>query len=172
MCGMHRSGTSAMSRLAAAYAGWSLMDDPQWAIDHGPSTYKSAPEVREAVAVADIVKCPRMSAVLPDVLKDFAPARAVFMLRDPRDVWRSIQEKVALGRPTRMLTFAEVEPDGGPEALRDAYSHYVDVASQVDLPVRVVPYDVFFVARVECAAFVSREAGAQSRWSCHELMDT
>lgn len=161
VCGMHRSGTSAMARLAAAAASWTLLDDPAWAIKEDPLSYRQNRSRRTELVTADIVKCPRMSPLLPAVLGDFPYARAVFMLRDPRDIWRSIQEKVRLGRPTRMLRFAGIPRQDVPEALRDAYLTYVAAIARPRDAVRVLPYDVFFVARPQSARLIAAEAGGE-----------
>jgi hypothetical protein len=56
----------------------------------------------------DLVKCPRMTEVLPSALAACGDARAVVLVRDPRDVLCSIQEKVRAGMPTRMLEFSRL----------------------------------------------------------------
>lgn len=151
-----------MAKLVAAVSGWRLLDDPEWAIDEGALSYRTTRARRDEVGETEIVKCPRMTPVLPEILTDFPEASVVFMLRDPRDIWRSIQEKIRLGRPTRMLRFEGIAERDTPIALRDAYVEYTSAVMASKYEVTILPYDVFFSHRIELAHWVAGQVGAAS----------
>lgn len=92
--GLHRSGTSATSVLLAAMTNLSLLDDPQWAIFHPQMAraYRYVKEYRFELDQFSIVKCPRLGECLDFVTRDFPGTEIVYMVRDPRDIYCSINE--------------------------------------------------------------------------------
>lgn len=80
--------------MLAHCLGWSLLDDPEWAI-YSPDqalAYRRVARFHTELNDADIVKCPRMGEVLSTVKLDFPEILVVFLFRDPRDVFASIMD--------------------------------------------------------------------------------
>lgn len=165
MCGMHRSGTSAVAHLLAAACGCSFLEDPGWAM-----TGRLIDVAGHAAELADwdLVKCPRMTEVLPAALAACPQARAVVLVRDPRDVLCSILEKVRSGMPTRMLEFSRLGVRaGGAEGFAEAYRIYADTLLEaLDGPqgerVRVLAYERFCDDKAAAVA----ELAAWVGWRC------
>src|SRR5215211_1901539 len=127
VCGLHRSGTSAMARMLAAGAGWTLLDDPEWAIEESATQFLEDDATFRELAGVDIAKIPRMVEALPQFLATFRDARVVIMLRDPRDTWCSIREKFATGRRTRMHEYSRLGiSERGALGCRRAYDVYME----------------------------------------------
>lgn len=143
---MHRSGTSAVARMLAGASGCSFLEDPDWAM-----TGRLIDVAGQAGELArwELVKCPRMTEVLPAALAVRPEARAAVLVRDPRDIFCSIQEKVRAGMPTRMLEFSRLGVEaGGAEGFAVAYRVYAEtVLGLLGGPererVRVVVYEQF-----------------------------
>jgi hypothetical protein len=143
---MHRSGTSAVARLLAHSCERTLLEDPFWAM-----TGRLVDVARWADELArwDLVKCPRMTEVLPRALAVCPQARAAVLVRDPRDVFCSILEKANAGMPTRMLEFSRLGVrDGGADGFSEAYGIYArtildTLAGEDGDRVRVVVYERF-----------------------------
>jgi len=165
VCGLHRSGTSAMAHLLAAGAGWTLLDDPEWAIEESPAHFLEDPATFDELAAVDIAKIPRMTEALPQFLDTFEDAQVVVMLRDPRDTWCSIREKFATGRKTRMHEYSRLGiTERGPLGCRLAYDVYMEraeatVAAHPDR-LLFVPYEHFYEDRIATAARVAQWLGA------------
>jgi hypothetical protein len=122
ICGMHRSGTSAVAHMLSASCGRTMLEDPDWAMT-GRLIDVQAPA--EELARYDILKCPRMTEVLPEALDAYPKAHAAVMVRDPRDVLCSILEKVKAGMPTRMLEFERLGvAETGAAGFARAYAIY------------------------------------------------
>lgn len=146
VCGMHRSGTSAAAHLLAASCGRSMLEDPDWAM-----TGRLIDVRAQAAELAsyDMLKCPRMTEVLPEALSAYPDARAVVMVRDPRDVASSILEKVRAGMPTRMFEFSRLGvAETGVAGFARAYGIYArTIAAARDTAgpgrVRLVGYERF-----------------------------
>jgi hypothetical protein len=160
VCGLHRSGTSAMAHLLSAGADWTLLDDPEWAIEEGAARFVDDRACFEELASHDLAKIPRMTEALPCFLETFAGARVVLMLRDPRDTWCSIREKFATGRRTRMHEYSRLGiHERGALGLRLAFDVYMEraCAAAAAHPDRIlfVPYEHFFADRVGMAARVA-----------------
>jgi hypothetical protein len=162
---MHRSGTSAVARLLADSCGCTFLEDPDWAMSSGLIEVTSC---IDELARWELVKCPRMTEVLPAALSACRDARAAVLVRDPRDVLCSIQEKVRAGMPTRMLEFSRlgVRSDGV-AAFTDAYRIYAaTVMTTLDGPmterVRVVVYEAF----CEDKLAVVSDLAAWIGWPC------
>jgi Sulfotransferase family len=152
IAGLNRSGTSALSHLLARRSASTLLDDPEWAITggSGPRTYQQNADARRDLAGHRIVKCPRMCEVIDDLLSDFADVRVVLTLRDPRDVWASVTEKVILGRPTRMLSnerFGKfITPlDGFILQAQHYYRNMLHAAQSQPERVLIVSYETFTI---------------------------
>ena len=165
VCGLHRSGTSAMAHLLAAGCGWTLLDDPEWAIEQGAASFLDDPRSFDELARADIAKIPRMTEALPQFLDTFPGARVVVMLRDPRDTWSSIREKFSTGRRPRMHEYSRLGiSERGALGCRMAYDVYMQRAeATADAhPDRLlfVPYEHFYEDRVATAAQVAAWLGA------------
>jgi hypothetical protein len=160
VCGLHRSGTSAMAHHLAAGAGWDLLDDPEWAIEEGAASFLQNDASYAELARADIAKIPRMTEALPAFLEAFRGARVVVMVRDPRDTWCSIREKFATGRKTRMHEYSRIGVhERGALGCRMAFDVYMERAqAAADAePDRVlfVPYEYFYEDRVTVAGQVA-----------------
>ncbi|MGP8303642.1 sulfotransferase family protein [Streptomyces inhibens] len=122
ICGIHRSGTSAVAHMLSESCRRTLLEDPDWAMT-GRLVDVTAPA--EELARWDILKCPRMTEVLPAALDAYPQARAAVMVRDPRDVLCSILEKVNAGMPTRMLEFSRLGvSETGAAGFAQAYVTY------------------------------------------------
>jgi len=147
VCGMHRSGTSAVAHMLARSCGRTLLEDPDWAMTG--RLIDVAPQSAELTRY-DMVKCPRMTEVLPQVLAAHTRARAAVLVRDPRDVLSSILEKVHAGMPTRMLEFTRLGvPEQDVGGFARAYSIYartvLDTVHGASAPrVRIVVYEKFW----------------------------
>ncbi|KJK55299.1 sulfotransferase family protein [Saccharothrix sp. ST-888] len=150
ICGMHRSGTSAVAHMLSESCRRTLLEDPDWAMT-GRLIDVSAPA--EEIARFDIVKCPRMTEVLPDALDAYPQARAAVMVRDPRDVLCSILEKVNAGMPTRMLEFTRLGvAETGAAGFATAYATYARTILTASATagagrVHLVPYEEFCADR-------------------------
>jgi hypothetical protein len=149
ICGMHRSGTSAVAHLLTASCRRTLLEDPDWAMT-GRLIDVTAPA--EQIARWDVVKCPRMTEVLPSALAAYPQARAVVMVRDPRDVLCSILEKVNAGMPTRMLEFSRLGiAETGAAGFALAYATYARTILTASVAgaerLRLTRYDEFCVDR-------------------------
>lgn len=147
--GMHRSGTSALAHMLARGTKKSLLDDPEWAIVQGCTSYRDNQLIKNTLVDAEIVKCPRMNERLADIARDLEPRHIIVLVRDPRDVWASIMEKVATGRPTRMLNYNRLGvEERGVSGFSAAYQFYINTTLQVlrspAIPLRIVWYDVFW----------------------------
>jgi hypothetical protein len=146
VCGLHRSGTSAVARLLADSCERSFLEDPDWAMT---GHLIDVPRHVDELARWELVKCPRMTEVLPAALSACAEARAAVLVRDPRDVLCSILEKVRAGMPTRMLEFSRLGVHaGGPVGFAQAYRVYADTVLGVlngadGVRVRLVVYERF-----------------------------
>lgn len=165
VCGLHRSGTSAMAHLLAAGAGWTLLDDPEWAIEEGAAHFLDDEATFVELAGVDMAKIPRMAEALPQFLGTFTAARVVLMLRDPRDTWCSIREKFATGRRTRMHEYSRLGiAERGAQGCRMAYEVYMERAEAAaeEHPERslFVPYEHFYEDRVGTARQVASWLGA------------
>lgn len=155
VCGMHRSGTSAVARLLAKGCDRTLLDDPEWAIrqDQSPTPANGTAQLE----AHEIVKCPRMVESLDAVFDLHPSARAVVMVRDPRDVWCSIWEKTCTGRSTRMLSYRRLGVEGvGLPAFTAAYAIYCALTAQALLDhaekLTILRYEDFFENRVVTVA--------------------
>jgi hypothetical protein len=162
ICGMHRSGTSAMAHMLSASCQRTLLEDPDWAMT-GRLIDLAGPA--EEIARWDIVKCPRMTEVLPDAMSAYPHARAAVMVRDPRDVLCSILEKVNAGMPTRMLEFARLGiAETGAAGFAQAYATYAGIilAARVGAGVdrvRLVRYERFWTDRPTSVAALASWLG-------------
>jgi hypothetical protein len=127
-----------------------LLEDPDWAMT-GRLIDVSAPAAE--IARFDIVKCPRMTEVLPAALDAHPQARTAVMVRDPRDVLCSILEKVNAGMPTRMLEFTRLGiSETGAAGFASAYVTYARTilgasAAAGTRRVHLVPYEEFYADR-------------------------
>ena len=116
----------------------------------------------------ELVKCPRMTEVLPAALAACPEARAAVLARDPRDVLCSILEKVSAGMPTRMLEFSRLGVKAsGAEGFVHAYRIYADtVLGALDGAegerVRVVVYEAFCDDKPAAVAELAEWLG----WPC------
>ena len=160
VCGLHRSGTSAMAHHLAAGAGWSLLDDPEWAIEDGAASFLDNEASLAELAGVDIAKIPRMTEALPQFLATFPQARAIVMVRDPRDTWCSIREKFATGRRTRMHEYSRLGiSEHGALGCRMAFDVYMEraeaAADAYSDRVLFVPYEHFYEDRVAVAGQVA-----------------
>lgn len=165
VCGLHRSGTSAMAHLLSAGAGWRLLDDPEWAIEEGAASFLDNPSSFAELATVDIAKIPRMTEALPQFLSTFPAARVVVMVRDPRDTWCSIREKFSTGRRTRMHEYSRLGiTEQGALGCRMAFDVYMQraEAAAAEYPERVlfVPYEHFYDDRIAVATRVASWLGA------------
>lgn len=162
---MHRSGTSAVAHLLAKSCGRRLLEDPEWAMT---GRLIDVTRHREELMRWELVKCPRMTEVLPAALAACAEMRAVVLVRDPRDVFCSIMEKVRAGMATRMLEFSRLGVEkGGADGFAEAYRIYTAIIlGALDGPasarVRIVLYEAF--CEDKCAA-VSQLADWMG-WRC------
>jgi hypothetical protein len=172
VCGLNRSGTSAVSHLIAKAAGVSLLDDPDWAISAPRMglAYRSDERLRAALDSHTILKCPRMTEVLTDVRADFPELGVVCAIRDPRDVFASIQEKVLLGRPTRMLDNARFGPHDTPldGFVAQANTYFATAARAADAGALVIDYDRFFFDRAATIHVALRWLGWQEERALKE----
>jgi hypothetical protein len=100
--GLHRSGTSVAAKMLAHVSRLGLNDDPEWAIFHPlmARAYRDVLQYRAELESSEIVKCPRMGECLTEALTDFPITKAVFVVRDPRDVYCSVREAVEAGHWT------------------------------------------------------------------------
>ena len=160
VCGLHRSGTSAMAHLLSAGAGWRLLDDPEWAIEDGADSFLDSRASFAELASTDIAKIPRMAEALPQFLDTFPEARAVVMVRDPRDTWCSIREKFSTGRRTRMHEYSRLGiAEQGALGCRMAFDVYMAraEAAAAEYPDRIlfVPYEYFYEDRITVATRVA-----------------
>ena len=165
VCGLHRSGTSAMAHLLSAGAGWRLLDDPEWAIEEGAASFLDNRASFQELAAVDIAKIPRMTEALPQFLDTFPAARVVVMVRDPRDTWCSIREKFSTGRKTRMHEYSRLGiSEQGALGCRRAFDVYMEraEAAAAEHPHRIlfVPYEHFYGDRVTVATQVAAWLGA------------
>ena len=165
VCGLHRSGTSAMAHLLSAGAGWRLLDDPEWAIEDGAASFLDNRGSHDELARVDIAKIPRMTEALPEFLATFPGARVVVMVRDPRDTWCSIREKFSTGRKTRMHEYSRLGiSERGAVGCRMAFDVYMEraEAAAAIYPDRIlfVPYEHFYDDRIAVATRVARWLGA------------
>lgn len=154
--GLHRSGTSAVAHLLCVATDTTILDDPDEVIDRSLFR-KNRAELGQIVARWEefhIVKAPRATEVL-DALSHILPAfYTVHVVRDPRDVYTSIMEKVRLGRPTRMLDNSRFQPvarrhPAGVAAAAEFYheAQLVSVHKRMAQDI-VIRYDHFFYDRV------------------------
>jgi len=148
--GIHRSGTSVLSHLLARVTGLTLLDDPQWAVGSAQDilSYRHHGERLRDMLKYEIVKCPRMCEHLCEVMSDFPGMRVTIALRDPRDVWASVIEKVKLRRPTRMLDnerfgAAPTPLDGFLLQAKHCYRKISETTARYPNLVRVVIYEDF-----------------------------
>jgi hypothetical protein len=176
VAGINRSGTSAYSHMLAALTGLGLLDDPEWAISGpaGPLSYRSCSSAYNDLCSYAIVKCPRMCEVLDRVMCDFPRLKVVILLRDPRDVWCSITEKVALGRPTRMLDNHRFGNYTHPlQGFVMQARHYYDMIDEAlrrrDSRVRVICYENFFRDRLGDIVSTAAWSKLSFRVDAHEL---
>lgn len=151
--GMHRSGTSAFARLLSAATGRRLLDDPEWAVSN-PLLFTYSSDRADQLRRYAIVKCPRMAGVLSVVLDELTGSRAIWLLRDPRDILASIMEKVRRGRLTSMLSFPEIGiPAYGVSAYTDAYCKYIselrDDLRRFPSRILIVRYELFYRDRLK-----------------------
>jgi len=150
VCGMHRSGTSAVAYMLSRSCRRTLLEDPPWAMTG--RLIDVASQVDE-LAGWDMLKCPRMTEVLPEALAVCPEARAAVLVRDPRDVLCSILEKVYAGMPTRMLEFSRLGVhEGGAVGFAKAYGIYartvLDALARAGTErVRIVVYENFWPDR-------------------------
>lgn len=164
ICGMHRSGTSAVAHMLSASCRRTLLEDPDWAMT-GELIDVTAPA--EEIARYDIVKCPRMTEVLPAALDAYPQARAAVMVRDPRDVLCSILEKVNAGMPTRMLEFSRLGiRETGTAGFAQAYAAYartvLGARAAQGSRVRLVRYEQFWTDRPASVAALASWVGWSS----------
>ncbi len=153
--------------MLSAGTGLSLLDDPTWAFQTAAMglAYRQRPAWRDGLERHDVVKCPRMAEVLPEVLADFPCLQIVLVLRDPRDVYSSILEKTRTGRPTRMLDYRRLGTDDeGWLGICIAFNHYVDtlLAASAIVPAEqlaVIDYERFFAERVGVVQEVAERFG-------------
>jgi len=103
--GLPRSGTSATANLLSRATGMSLLDDPEevMAIGEMTPTTEWLTDLWEILDGSDIVKAPRLSEVLTQLQGIRSDFMTVILVRDPRDVYCSVMEKVRTGRRTTML---------------------------------------------------------------------
>jgi hypothetical protein len=165
VCGMHRSGTSAVAHMLAGACGRSFLEDPDWAMTGRLIDVAGQAQELERW---ELVKCPRMTEVLAEALAACRQARAVVLVRDPRDVLCSILEKVRAGMPTRMLEFRRlgVEEEGA-RGFAQAYRLYAQIVLDVlDGPaggrVRLLPYESFCADKLGTVAGLADWVG----WPC------
>jgi hypothetical protein len=163
ICGMHRSGTSAVARLLSIGAGASLCDDPPWAAE-APSIILNSAAIRLELDGAKLVKCPRMAGYLDLVLTAFPRAQVVWMLRDPRDIYSSIQERARNAPDTTLLEFREIGIiGGGLSSFTRAYKVYLEVLhaclAQCENRIYIVRYETFFQAKVSTVQIIARWLG-------------
>lgn len=170
VCGLHRSGTSAVAHLIAKAACLSILDDPEWAIEKSPMEYRVSSSSVMDLVKHEVVKCPRMAEHLSQVLVDFPETRAIFVLRDPRDVWCSIHTKLRAGSPTRMNDYSRLDiAESGAAGFARAYTHYLGMLERcrtdpaLGRRLEIVPYELFFCRRREVVQDMCRFAGLSVR---------
>lgn len=167
VCGMHRSGNSAIAKLVSLASGRSLLDDPEWAILKSPLEYRLDALTLGSLTSHDIVKCPRMAEVVVQIVTDFPAVRVVFMLRDPRDIWCSINEKASFRVPTRMTEYRRLGiVEKGLAGVAIAYERYIVELRRAIAVARsrvcVVPYEWFFFRRLTVTSLVCE----WMKWRC------
>ena len=110
--GLHRSGTSVVANLIARASRSTLKDDPDEAIRNDLHTLGEDQLVAllHSLEPYEIVKAPRLTELLIRVQGLKPELKTVHVVRDPRDVYASILEKVIAGRPTRMLDNGRFDP--------------------------------------------------------------
>jgi hypothetical protein len=169
VCGMHRSGTSAVARLLVNSCQRSFLEDPDWAMT---GRLVDVAGHADELARWELVKCPRMTEVLPVTLAVCAGARAAVLVRDPRDVLCSILEKVRAGMPTRMLEFARLGVSAsGAEGFAHAYRIYADTVlgtldSAEGRRVRLIVYETFCEDKPAAITELAEWIG----WPCDRVM--
>lgn len=151
--GIQRSGNSAISHLLRLLTNKTLLDDPRWVIDHpvGGLAYRIDSKLYQELINADIVKAPRMMECINAILADFTQTSIVYMVRDPKDVYSSILEKVRAGIPTGMLKnhrFGDYEHDW--QGLAYAFNYYTKnilyIEEYFNHPIYFIHYDKFYNA--------------------------
>lgn len=159
VCGMHRSGNSALAHLLCSATGMTLYDDPAWA-QSPPHVVLNSHEIRHELDLVDVLKCPRMAGYLDRVLATFSGIRVVWVHRDLRDIFASIKERVNNAPNTTLLNFSEIGiAKEGLEALCLASKAYgevlVDCLTEFPAAIKVVKYEEFFVRKEETIAGVA-----------------
>lgn len=137
VCGLNRSGTSAMATYLWQAVGGTLLDDPGWvyAIPDGIRLHARVPDFRAQLQQSLVVKAPRFNERLLDVLEEFPDARAVVMVRNAEDVLASILQKTRRARAaTRMLNFDRFGPyDSVVEGFLNEYQWYMRQTTQATI---------------------------------------
>lgn len=140
--GMPRSGTSLTAHLLSRATSLSLSDDPKEAM--AATVHQGCVRwVRTLLTHLDgfaVVKAPRLTEVIGELLRLDAALIAVHLVRDPRDVYCSVLEKVRTGNPTSMTDNERFHPLSG--SLEDgvaaaaAYYHERQVEVRESMPTR------------------------------------
>jgi hypothetical protein len=159
VCGMHRSGNSALAHLLCRATGMTLYDDPAWA-QSPPHVVLNSREMRCELDLVDVLKCPRMAGYLDRVLTTFGGIRVLWVHRDLRDIFASIKERVSNAPNTSLLNFSEIGlANEGLEALCLASKIYgevlFDCLSRFPAAIRIIKYEEFFARKEETIAGVA-----------------
>jgi len=119
--GHQKSGTSAIGALMARLIKHSYANDPLYWCDHGrgeyanrvvndPGTLRQVINSKRAYFFRYIVKDPDLTFVMEDLPYAFPNARLIFVVRDPRQVIRSIADRLNLSADTLSKPF-QATPD-------------------------------------------------------------
>jgi Sulfotransferase domain len=169
VCGMHRSGTSAVAHVLARTWERSLLDDPEWAISEadGPISYRQNPERHRDLNSHEIIKCPRAAEFLQEYIEDFNPF-VIFCVRNPIDVWASIVH-AQFSRHSSVHTMFHYHTilDAANE-LRTfccAFNRYMDVATDTlkYSKCNLIFYETFLAQTFDCIRSLSAAVGFSIR---------
>ena len=186
MLGNQKSGTSAIASLLADFAGLSKTIDVQslWgreghAIMRGERSLQAAVEADPEPFTAELVKEPMLSFFADQALELFPQAKAVFVVRDPRDNIRSLLNSRKLPGELEQLTPRLLKSLGkrvtvSPEVWGGAGENYVGVlAHRWNLAadallanrrrVRVARYEDFTADKLSFLGELAAELGLEQR---------
>jgi len=162
--GLHRSGNSVMAHLLSEATGKTLLDDPRWVIEHPVSglAYRVNPKYYQELCEFDIVKAPRMVESLNNLLVNFPDISIIYMVRDPRDVYASILEKIQAKLPTSMLDnkrFGDCKSDW--EGVARSFNYYTNSIMYIERnfqnKIYFVDYENFFLNKQIYIEFLSKQ---------------
>jgi len=101
--GKEKSGTTAIAKLLAVFAGKTLTSDippiwgqPELDLYSNKESYKGFVHANKQFFYNDIIKEPGLSFIFPQVKAAFPNAKFVMIIRDPRDNIRSIFNRLKL----------------------------------------------------------------------------